>query len=136
MRTLSVISFLLLLAVSCGTSRQMSAVPEQKVESSESNPYEEYSPNTLIIMCDQTVGKDPLYKAIKEYGAEIIYDYSIIYGMAVKIPDGKLIEDAIEYFKTVKGVISVNRDRIMHLVEPVQPRLELSSRPFSPSSRA
>ena len=78
MRTLSVISFLLLLAVSCGTSRQMSAVPEQKVESSESNPYGEYSPNTLIIMCDETV----------------------------------------------KGVISVNRDRIM------------SSRPFSPSSPA
>ena len=85
---------------------------------------EEYSPNTLIIMCDESVGKDPLRKAIKEYGAEIIYDYSIIYGMAIKMPDGVKIEDAIEYFRKVRGVVAVNRDRIQHLVEPVKPGLE------------
>ena len=33
-------------------------------------------------------------------------------------------DEAIEYFKKVKGVVSVNRDRINHLVEPVKPRLE------------
>ena len=85
---------------------------------------EEFTPNTLIIMCDEATGKEPLRKAIKEYGAEIIYDYTIINGMAIRIRDGVKIEEAIEYFKKVKGVVSVNRDRINHLVEPVKPRLE------------
>ena len=85
---------------------------------------EEFTPNTLIIMCDEVTGKEPLRKAVKEYGAEIIYDYTIINGMAIRIRDGVKIEEAIEYFKKVKGVVSVNRDRINHLVEPVKPRLE------------
>ena len=88
------------------------------------NSDEEFSPNTLIIMCDEATGKEPLRKAVKEYGAEIIYDYTIINGMAIRIRDGVKIEEAIEYFKKVKGVVSVNRDRINHLVEPVKPRLE------------
>lgn len=85
---------------------------------------EEFTPNTLIIMCDEVTGKELLRKAVKEYGAEIIYDYTIINGMAIRISEGVKIEDAIEYFKKVKGVVSVNRDRINHLVEPVKPRLE------------
>ena len=85
---------------------------------------EEFTPNTLIIICDEATGKEPLRKAIKEYGAEIIYDYTIINGMAIEISEGTKIEDAIEYFKKVKGVVSVNRDRINHLVEPVKPRLK------------
>ena len=85
---------------------------------------EEYSPHTLIIMYDTEVGKVPLSDAVKSYGAEIIYDYSIIPGMAIRIPDGSDIHKAIAYFREVKGVVSVERDRINHLVEPVKPRLE------------
>ena len=86
---------------------------------------EEFSPNTLIIMYDTEVGKVPLSNAVKRYGAGIIYDYSIIPGMAIRIPDGTDIHKAMEYFKKVKGVVSVERDRINHLVEPVKPRLEI-----------
>lgn len=75
----------------------------------------QFSPKTLIISYDKEVGKGPLLKAIKDYGAEIIYDYSIIPGMAIRIPEGKDIHDAIDYFKKVKGVVSVERDRIYHL---------------------
>ena len=34
--------------------------------------------------------------------------------MAIKIPQGKNIEDAIEFFKKVEGVIGIERDGTMH----------------------
>lgn len=84
----------------------------------------EYAPSTLIIMVDAEVGKEPLRKAIEKYGATIIYDYSIIPGMAIRIPDDKTLEEAIVYFKKVRGVVSVERDRITRLTDPVRPKLE------------
>ena len=84
-----------------------------------------FSPNTLIIMYDTETGKTPLLEAVGSYGAEIIYDYSIIPGMAIRIPEGTDIHKAVAYFKKVEGVVSVERDRINHLVEPVKPRLEI-----------
>jgi len=86
---------------------------------------EPYSPNTLIIMYDVEVGKDSLLAAVVEFGADILYDYSIIPGLAVRIPDGADIHKAIAYFKDVKGVTSVERDRIYRLTDPVKPRLEV-----------
>ena len=86
---------------------------------------QDVSPNTLIILYDTEIGEEPLQKAITKYGAEIIYDYSIIPGMAIRIPDGKDIHEAIEYFKKVKGAVSVERDHVYHLTDPVKPRLEV-----------
>lgn len=86
---------------------------------------EEYSPNTLIVMYDIGVGKEPLVEAVKSSNAEIIYDYNLIPGMAIRIPNGSEINNWIAYFKSVKGVVSVERDRINHLVEPVKPRHEI-----------
>ena len=80
-----------------------------------------YSPDRLLIMYDEEIGKEPLLAAIEEYKAEIIYDYSIIPGMAIKIPEGADIHEAMEYFKKVKGVVSVERDQIIRLTDPVQP---------------
>ena len=88
------------------------------------NP-QDVSPDTLIIMYDPEVGKEPLFAAVKEYGAEIKYDYSIIPGIAIKLPEGKDIHQAISFFKKVKGVTSVERDHIYHLIDPVKPRLEV-----------
>lgn len=86
---------------------------------------QDVSPNTLIIMYDPEVGKEPLLAAVKEYGAELKYDYSIIPGIAIKIPDGTDIHHAIAFFKKVKGVTSVERDHIYHLIDPVKPKLEV-----------
>jgi hypothetical protein len=86
---------------------------------------QDVSPNTLIIMYDPEVGKEPLLAAVKEYGAELKYDYSIIPGIAIKIPEGTDIHDAIDFFKKVKGVTSVERDHIYHLIDPVKPKLEI-----------
>lgn len=73
------------------------------------------SPSTLIIMYDAETGSEPLLKAVKKYGADLIYEYHIIKGIAIRIPDGSDIHEAMRYFQRVKGVVSVQRDHIMHL---------------------
>jgi len=76
---------------------------------------DQFSPRTLILMYDVTVGKEPLKKAFADYGAEVIYEYSIINGFAIRIPEGKDIHEAMEHFKKVEGCLSVEPDRIHHL---------------------
>ena len=76
-------------------------------------------------MYDQEAGKDSLLKAVKDYKAEIIYDYSIIPGMAIRKPDDKTLEESMQYFKKVKGVVSVEYDHIYRLTDPVKPKLEI-----------
>ena len=85
----------------------------------------EHSPNVFLVMYDAEIGKEPLLKAIKDYQVEIIYDYNIINGMALKKPDGKTLEETMHYFKTVKGVTHVEYDHIYRLTDPVKPRLEI-----------
>ena len=72
----------------------------------------QYSPNTLIIFYDTLIGKEYLLNAIEEYNATIIYDLKIINSISIKIPENANIEDAIEYFQKVEGVLAVNRDAI------------------------
>ena len=79
------------------------------------NNQQQFSPTNLIITVDNTIGKEHLKKAIEEYHAEILYDYNIINSMAIKIPEDKNIEKAIEFFKKVKGVIGVERDGIAQI---------------------
>ena len=85
----------------------------------------EHSPNVFLIMYDAEIGKDPLLKAIKEYGCEIVYDYRMINGMALKKPEGKTLEETMAYFKKVKGVTNVEYDHIIRLTDPVKPKLEI-----------
>ncbi|MBQ8467961.1 MAG: DUF1294 domain-containing protein [Prevotella sp.] len=84
---------------------------------------QEYSPNVFIVMYDDGVGKKPLQKAVKAYDCEVIYDYKMISGMALKKPEDKTLEETMRYFKGVEGVTAVEYDRINHLVEPVKPRM-------------
>ena len=78
-------------------------------------PKEEFSPTTLIIFYDAGIGKEPLLKAIEDYHATVIYDLKIMKSISIKIPDGTNIDDAINYFNKVEGVLQINRDRILHL---------------------
>ena len=86
---------------------------------------ESVSQTNLIIMYDAEIGKETLLQAVKDYGAELLYDYRIISGIAIKIPEGKHILEAIAYFSKVKGVTAVERDHIYHLIDPVRPKLEV-----------
>ena len=110
-----------LAALSCGPGKKAAMLDPVPIED---NP-EFVSMTNLIIMYDEEIGKEPLLAAIKEYKAEIIYDYSIIPGIAIKIPEGADIHDAIKFFRKVKGVTTVERDHIYHLTDPVLPKLEL-----------
>ena len=65
---------------------------------------------TLIIMYNAETGEAPLLEAAKKYGAEIIYRYENFSGVALVIPDGKDVNEAIRYFRAVKGVTAVNRN--------------------------
>ena len=85
---------------------------------------QEHSPNVFLVMYDEKVGNTPLQKAIKAYGCEVIYDYNIINGMALKKPDDKTLEETMQYFKGVKGVLTVEYDHIIRLTDPIKPRLE------------
>ena len=92
----------------------------------ESHKYEpEHSPNVFLVMYDEKVGKEPLQKAINEYKCEIVYDYGIITGMALKKPEDKTLEETMQYFKGIKGVTTVEYDHIIRLTDPVKPRLEV-----------
>lgn len=70
---------------------------------------------TLIIMYDASVGKQPLMKAVKAYGARLLYDYKIIKGIAISIPASRDETKAINYFEKVRGVLSVIKDRKVEL---------------------
>ena len=92
----------------------------------ETHKYEpEHSPNVFRVMYDEKVGKEHLQKAIKEYKCEIVYDYGMINGMALKKPEDKTLEDTMQYFRGVKGVLTVEYDHIIRLTDPVKPRLEV-----------
>ena len=82
------------------------------------------SPTNLIILYDPETGKGFLMKAIEEYGAKLLYDYSLMPGIAIRIPDGADILEAIAFFDKVKGVTAVERDHIYHLTDPIKPKLE------------
>lgn len=110
----------LLACLSCGSGKKAVVIDSISIED---NP-EFVSMTNLIISYDEEIGKEPLLAAVKAYKAELIYDYSIITAIAIKIPEGTDIHDAIEYFKKVKGVTAVERDHIYHLTDPVQPKLE------------
>lgn len=130
MKAFAILILSLLVLNACKTKKEASSPSHEGTERGVLPPIErgkeglEYSPNTLIIMVDEKTGKEPLYKAIKDYGATLKYDYNIIPGVAIIIPEGTTLEQGIAYFKKVKGVVSVSKDRITRLTDPVRPRLE------------
>lgn len=103
----------------------------QVVEQSMPNPFierkyvPEHSPNVFLVMYDAEVGREPLMKAIKEYNCEIVYDYRSFNGMALKKSEEKTLEETMQYFRRVKGVLTVEYDHIIRLTDPVKPRLEI-----------
>ena len=111
----------LILLLSCRTKQ----VFEKPVEIIEEHRYiPEHSPNVFLILYDEKVGKEPILKAIKEYNCEIKYDYHGFNGMALKKPENKTLEETMQYFRGVKGVLKVEYDHIIRLDDPVKPRLE------------
>ena len=111
------------LLVSCKSGKD--AIRPAKVVAPASDIAPEHSPNVFLVQYDPSIGKGPLLEAIKKYGATIVYDYKMMTGMALKKPENKTLEEAMDYFRSVRGVINVEYDRITRLTDPVKPRLEI-----------
>lgn len=86
--------------------------PTKSMASAENNAF---SPRNLIIFYDTQIGAKPLYEAIKQYHAELIYDYQTLKGVVIRVPNNKTIEEATTYFEKVSGVLVVNPDQILSL---------------------
>lgn len=69
----------------------------------------------LIIYYDPEVGNEALLKAAKQYGSEILYIYENITGIAVTVPHDKPLQDAIKYYESINGVLSVTKDMKVQL---------------------
>lgn len=105
----------LILFVSC-RCRQVAELPV----AAEVHRYEpEHSDQVFLLMYDKKIGKQPLLKAIEQYHCEIVYDYHTINGMALKKPADKTLEETMQFFRKVKGVLSVEYDHIYRLDDPV-----------------
>ena len=80
-------------------------------------PQKLHTDNTLIIFHNgKCSGKKSLMKAIKKYGATVIYDYKALNSISIKLPEGKNVDEAKVHFEKVKGVVQVNYDKIMRLM--------------------
>ena len=110
----------LLVLVSCKTEQAVETVKPQL-----DNRYvPEHSPDVFLITYNAETGKEPVLKAIKKYKCEIVYDYHTFNGMALKKPEDKTLEETMQYFRGVKGVLTVEYDHIIRLDDPVKPKLE------------
>ena len=110
----------LLLFTSCGAKQTVvKAEPTAEVN------VPEHCPSVFLVMYDSEIGKNPLLKAINDYKVEVIYDYNIINGMALKKPNDKSLKETISFFKKIKGVVSVEYDHVYRLTDPVKPKLEI-----------
>src|SRR5574344_793080 len=108
---------LALLAVGILFSFSNAYAQQRNQESNTEIGNEQFTPSTLIISYGERKDTTALYKAVKKYGASFIYKYNNFNAIAISIPKEKNIGDAIIYFKKIKGVLSVVRDRIYHLDE-------------------
>ncbi len=82
----------------------------------EANPLDKVvDSHSLIVFYDPKVGREHLEKAIREYGARVMYDYKNFSGMAIALPNGKNVIEAKQHFSKVKGVKQVDFNRIAHL---------------------
>ena len=65
----------------------------------------------LIIWYDQQTGKKPLLKAVRRMRCKLIYDYKMLSGIAICLPQHADKRQMMQYFKDVKGVLGVQEDR-------------------------
>lgn len=83
----------------------------------------EHSPNVFLVTYDPEAAKANLLKAITEYECEVIYDYKFFNGMALKKPDNKTLEETMQYFRGIEGIVTVEYDHITRLTDPIKPNL-------------
>ncbi len=80
----------------------------------------EHSSEVFLVMYDAKKGKEQVLEAVHDYGCDLIYDYNVIKGMAIKKNKDMGLEETMKLFKKVDGVISVDYDYVLHIDDPVR----------------
>lgn len=111
-----VLQVALLCFCSCHTRKEVPHVAPKGVAG-------DHSATTFLVMYDKAIGKTPLLEAIRKLKVGIVYDYGIISGMALRKPENLTLEETMQHFRNVKGVVSVEYDHIYRLTDPVKPKL-------------
>lgn len=103
----------LLLIVGCCLTTASCRTPRHFADISKT--HDATSRFTLIIFYDKIVGNKPLLRAVKKYNANLLYVYKNFNGVAISLPSSIKEATAINYFKQIKGVLSVQRDKQLKL---------------------
>ena len=62
----------------------------------------QYTERTLIVFYNPETGSEPLLQAVKNYGAEVGYQYKNLYGISILLAQGQDIEAAQRHFRNVR----------------------------------
>ena len=92
-----------LLTLSCRTTQKVA-----QSSSSEEEMLKNITHNLIISYQNQKTLAH-LKKEVQKYGAEMLYEYKIIKGIAIKVRQAKA------YFSNLKGVTNVEYDQINHI---------------------
>ena len=97
------------LLCSCGNMQHAQLPTETQA------PHHEAATHNLIIFYDAQTGSADLLEAVNRYGAQVIYEYRHISGIAIRLPDKANPADAVRHFQAVRGVLGVNEDGMLQL---------------------
>ena len=105
-----------LTSVSCSAKKEIVVIDEvQSYPVEDAQLADDVVKGSLIISYDSEASLAGLKKAIETYGAEIVYEYNNFNMLTISVPQNKTDEQATQYFEKVKGVLSVERNRLMQI---------------------
>lgn len=70
-----------------------------------------YSQNTLVIFYNEAF-KSAVISAIQARQADIIYDFNLMNGVAIRLNSNDDVQQAMQQLSKINGVITVNRDKL------------------------
>ncbi len=107
---------LLVIFTSCQSTKiaqvNISTAQESSADSANSCTRHLFNPNILMVSYDGEIGKENVKKAVKETGANIVYEYQNFNMFAIRKPDDMSIARAIEFFRNVEGVTNAVEDQM------------------------
>lgn len=81
----------------------------------QTNTRRQFSPDILIVSYDGNVGEEDVRKAAKVLDAEIVYEYQNFNMFAVRKPKGMGMDETLQYFKGIKGVLNAVEDQMCEI---------------------
>lgn len=92
--------------------QQPSLPPVVPVQPTPSDSTISYSKDTLVIFYNEAF-KGAVLSAIQQRQAEIIYDYNLMNGLAIRLNSKDNLEKALQELRQVNGVLGVNKNQIL-----------------------